>query len=75
MKAHRSIGLRTLAGVSGLALLCGACTAPPSGSYQSTCVAQGYKPTTAEFDDCLRQQDIARYGDRRQVQRDLSGHW
>jgi hypothetical protein len=72
MRAQRSIGRRTRAGICGLALLCGACSAPPGGSYQAACLSQGYKPATAEFDDCLRQQDLARYGDRRPTQRGVS---
>jgi hypothetical protein len=75
MTAHSTIRRRALAGVWSLTLLCGACSAPLGGSYQATCLGQGDKPATAAFDDCVRQQDIARYGDRRQVQRDLSGHW
>jgi hypothetical protein len=69
MTTHRTSGFRTLAGICGLTLLCGACSATPGEGYQTICVGQGNKPGTAQFDDCVRQQDIARYGDRRQVQR------
>jgi len=68
MTAHRTSVLRTLAGICCLALLCGACSTPGE-SYEAICTGKGDKPGTAQFDDCVRQQDVARYGDRRQVQR------
>jgi hypothetical protein len=56
--------LPALAGLCLLALSCGACSAP-TASYDAACERQGIKPGTAGFADCLEQQDIARYGDRR----------
>jgi hypothetical protein len=68
MEAQHSIGTQLWAGILGIALLCGACS-DPGGSYEATCLGQGYKTGTTEFDACVRQQDIARYGDRRPVLR------
>jgi hypothetical protein len=55
--------LPALAGLL-LALSCSACFAP-AASYEAACQSQGVKPGTAAFADCVEQQDIALYGDRR----------
>jgi hypothetical protein len=57
-------GLPALAALCLIALSCGACTAPVA-SYDAACQSQGIKPGTTAFADCVEQQDIARYGDRR----------
>jgi hypothetical protein len=56
--------LSTLAGLCFLALSLGAC-AGTTAAYDAACESQGIKPGTAGFADCVQQQDIARYGDRR----------
>jgi hypothetical protein len=59
-----AIRLPSFAGLCLIALSCGACTAPIA-SYDAACQSQGIKPGTTAFADCVEQQDIARYGDRR----------
>jgi hypothetical protein len=56
--------LPALAGLCLLALSCSACSAT-TASYDAACQSQGIKPGTTAFADCVEQQDIARYGDRR----------